>query len=181
MQGIQNRPTFSLKALYSCCNLDNSVPAETVWSILSLQLCHIQVAAHGNRKGSAQLGFYCQNSFPAWLANNKRWQNTFYHLWWPNLYIPPSRVTDLRVWFLLLGSGFSGKVKPSPHIECSSSSLTGTNFESSWGSTLSTCSCLPFNSSHTDTVKCLTSTQQPYLISFNCFCINNCIVHLLDN
>lgn len=139
-------PSWFLKALYSCCNLDNSVPAERVWSIWSLQLSHIQVAVNGKRKGSAQLGFYCQNSFPAWLANNKRWQNTFYHQWWPKPYIPPSRVTDIHVWFLLLGSGCSGKVKPSLHIECSSSSLTGTNFESSWGSTLSTCSCPPFTS-----------------------------------
>lgn len=93
-------PSWFLKALYSCCNLDNSVPAERVWSIWSLQLSHIQVAVNGKRKGSAQLGFYCQNSFPAWLANNKRWQNTFYHHWWPKPYIPPSRVTDIHVWFL---------------------------------------------------------------------------------
>lgn len=149
MQGTQNWPILSLKGLYSSCNLDNFVAAETVWSMWSLQLSHIQVVGNINRKKSAQLGLYCQKSFPAWLANTKGGktpsttsdgQNS------PSHPLGKDPVTAMHVWFLLPGSGCWGKTKPSPHVGCSSSSLTGIDFENTWGSMLSTCSCLPFTS-----------------------------------
>lgn len=153
LQSVCKEPKLThleFQTFYSSCNLDNSAAAaETVWSIWSLQLSHRQVAVNGNRRESAQLGFYCQNSFPAWLANNKRWQNTFDHLWWPNPTSHPlgkDPVTGIHVRFLLLEPGCWHKVKPSPHVGCSSSSLMGINFENTWGSMLSTCSCLPFTS-----------------------------------
>lgn len=191
LQAVCKEPKLThleFQTLYSSCNLDNSAAAETVWSIWSLQLSHRQVAVNGNRRKSAQLGFYCQNSFPAWLANNKRWQNTFDHLWWPNPYIPPSRkgpshghtclLSPTWAWMLTQGETFTSR-------RVQQLISDGHKFWEHLRFNAQHLQLSPFHFKVTLTlwvVKCLICIQQLYLITSNCFYVNNCIVTLLlDN